>query len=53
MSQETDHTNDLGEPDKTTPKTHPLDSLPVISGDSPNTLPSLPGESAEEDEGHP
>ncbi|MCR9036669.1 efflux RND transporter periplasmic adaptor subunit [Tractidigestivibacter montrealensis] len=50
MSQETDHTNDLGEPDKTTPKTHPLDSLPVISGDSPNTLPSLPGESAEEDE---
>lgn len=50
MSQETDHTNDLGEPDKTTPKTHPLDSLPVISGDSPNALPSLPGESAEEDE---
>ena len=50
MSQETDHTNDLGEPDKTTPKTHPLDSLPVISGDSPSASPSLPGETAEEDE---
>ena len=50
MSQETDRTNDLGEPDKTTPKAHPLDSLPVISGDSPTALPPLPGESAEEDE---
>lgn len=50
MSQETDHTNDLGEPDKTTPAAHPLDSLPVISGDSPSALPPLPGESAEEDE---
>lgn len=50
MSQETDRTNDLGEPDKTTPKAHPLDSLPVISGDSPTALPPLPGESVEEDE---
>ena len=50
MSQETDRTTDSGKPDKTTPAAHPLDSLPVISGDSPNTLPSLPGESAEEDE---
>lgn len=50
MSQETDHTNDLGEPDKTAPKGHPLENLPVISGDSPNALPPLPGENAEEDE---
>lgn len=50
MSQETDHTNDLGEPDKTAPKGHPLENLPVISGDSPSALPPLPGESAEEDE---
>lgn len=50
MSQETDHTNDLGEPDKTAPRGHPLENLPVISGDSPNALPPLPGENAEEDE---
>lgn len=50
MSQETDHTNDLGEPDKTAPKGHPLENLPVISGDSPSASPSLPGETAEEDE---
>ena len=50
MSQETDHTNDLGEPDKTAPKGHPLENLPVISGDSPSALPPLPGETAEEDE---
>jgi HlyD family secretion protein len=50
MSQDTDHTNNLDKPDKTTPAAHPLDSLPVISGDSPSTLPPLPGESAEEDE---
>ncbi len=50
MSQETDHTNDLGEPNKTAPKGHPLENLPVISGDSPNALPPLPGENAEEDE---
>ena len=50
MSQETDHTNDLGEPNKTAPKGHPLENLPVISGDSPSALPPLPGESAEEDE---
>jgi HlyD family secretion protein len=50
MSQETDRTNDLGEPDKTAPKGHPLENLPVISGDSPNALPPLPGENAEEDE---
>ncbi len=48
--QETDHTNDLGEPNKTAPKGHPLENLPVISGDSPNALPPLPGENAEEDE---
>ena len=50
MSQETDHTTDSGKPDKTTPAAHPLDSLPVISGDSPSASPSLPGETAEEDE---
>ncbi|SES66079.1 HlyD family secretion protein [Olsenella sp. KH3B4] len=50
MSQETDRTTDSGEPDKTTPAAHPLDSLPVISGDSPSASPSLPGETAEEDE---
>lgn len=50
MSQETDRTTDSGKPDKTTPAAHPLDSLPVISGDSPNALPPLPGENAEEDE---
>ena len=50
MSQETDRTTDSGKPDKTTPAAHPLDSLPVISGDSPSASPSLPGESAEEDE---
>lgn len=50
MSQETDRTTDSGEPDKTKPAAHPLDSLPVISGDSPNALPPLPGENAEEDE---
>lgn len=50
MSQDTDHTNNLDKPDKTTPAAHPLDGLPVISGDSPSTLPPLPGESAEEDE---
>ncbi len=50
MSQETDRTTDSGKPDKTTPAAHPLDSLPVISGDSPSASPSLPGETAEEDE---
>ena len=50
MSQETDRTTDSGEPDKTKPAAHPLDSLPVISGDSPSASPSLPGETAEEDE---
>lgn len=51
MSQETDHTNDLVEPSKTTPAVHPLDSLPIISaGDSPNALPPLPDENSEEDE---
>lgn len=50
MSQETDRTTDSGKPDKTTPAAHPLENLPVISGDSPNALPPLPGESAEEDE---
>lgn len=50
MSQETDHTNDLGEPDKTTSKAHPLENLPVISGDSPNALPPLSGDGGEEDE---
>ena len=50
MSQDTDHTNNLDKPDKTTPAAHPLDGLPVISGDSPSALPPLPGESAEEDE---
>lgn len=50
MSQETDRTTDSGEPDKTTPAAHPLDSLPVISGDSPSASPSLSGENGEEDE---
>ena len=50
MSQETNRTTDSGEPDKTTPAAHPLDSLPVISGDSPSAPLPLPGENGEEDE---
>ena len=50
MSQETDHTNDPGEPDKTTPVAHPLDGLPVISTDVSASPSPLSDEGTEEDE---